>query len=57
MKESKLMVKSLVRGSIIAILAMNLVENFEIGVLGYSFVIYAMLMKCYNLVARELINA
>ena len=46
-------IKPILRGSIIAFLSMNLVENFEIGVLGYSMVVYAMLMKSFNVVARQ----
>jgi hypothetical protein len=53
MKESVLMVKPLIRGLIIGILAINLQENFEIGTLGYSMVVYAMSMKCFNVVIRQ----
>ena len=45
--------KPILRGLILAILAMNLQENFEIATLGYSMVIYAMSMKCFNVVARQ----
>ena len=41
------------RGSILAILAMNLQENFEIATLGYSMVVYALAMKGFNVVARQ----
>jgi hypothetical protein len=51
------MVKPILRGVILAILAMNLQENFEIATLGYSMVVYAMTMKCFNVVARQLENA
>ena len=54
MKESEMMVRSLIRGSIIAILTMNLVENFEIATIGYSMVIYAMTMKAFNVGIRRL---
>ena len=53
MNESILMVKPLMRGIILAILAINLQENFEIATLGYSMVLYAMSMKCFNVVARQ----
>ena len=52
-KESELMVKSLLRGTILAILTMNLVENFEIATLGYSMIIYAVAMKSFNVLSRE----
>ena len=57
MKESELMVKSSIRGIIIAILFLGLLENFTIGALGYSLVIYAMLMKCYNRNVHLLIDS
>ena len=56
MKESKLMVRSIMRGSIIAFLSMNLLENFEIATLGYSMIIYAMTMKAVNVGVRRLEN-
>ena len=56
MNQSK-MVKQLTRGSIIAFLSMNLLENFEIATLGYSMVIYAMTMKAVNVGIRRLENA
>ncbi len=56
-KESKLMVKPLLRGTILAILAMNLQENFEIATLGYSMVVYAMTMKAVNVGIRKLQDA
>lgn len=52
MNQSK-MVKQLTRGSIIAFLSMNLLENFEIATLGYSMVVYSLTMKCFNVVARQ----
>ena len=45
--------KPIIRGSILAFLSMNLQENFEIATLGYSMVVYAMLMKSFNVVARQ----
>ena len=51
------MVKPLMRGIILAILAMNLVGNFEIATLGYSMVIYILTMKCFNVVAMQVQNA
>ena len=53
MNESTKMVKPLIRGAIIAILTMNLVEKFEISTLGYSTVVYALAMKGFNVVARQ----
>ena len=53
MNESILMVKPLMRGIILAILAINLQENFEIATLGYSMVVYSLTMKCFNVVARQ----
>ena len=53
MNESTKMVKPLIRGAIIAILTMNLVEKFEISTLGYSMIIYALTMKAVNVVARQ----
>ena len=53
MNESILMVKPLMRGIILAILAINLQENFEIATLGYSMVLYSLTMKCFNVVARQ----
>ncbi len=40
----------------LAILAMNLQENFEIATLGYSMIIYAMTMKAFNVGVRRLEN-
>ena len=54
MKESEMMVRSLIRGSIIAILTMNLVENFEISTLGWSMVLYAVAMKSSNVILNQL---
>ena len=48
------MVRSLIRGSIIAILTMNLVENFEISTLGWSMVLYAVAMKSSNVILNQL---
>ncbi len=45
--------KPILRGLILAILAINLQENFELATLGYSMVLYAMSMKCFNVVARQ----
>ena len=56
MNESILMVKPLMRGIILAILAINLQENFEIATLGYSMVVYSLSMKCFNVVARHLME-
>jgi len=52
-----MMVKALIRGAIIAILTMNLLENFEIATLGYSMIIYALTMKAVNVGIRRLENA
>jgi hypothetical protein len=52
-----MMVKALIRGAIIAILTMNLLENFEIATLGYSMIIYALTMKAVNVGVRRLENA
>jgi hypothetical protein len=52
-----MMVKALIRGAIIAILTMNLLENFEISTLGYSMIIYALTMKAVNVGVRRLENA
>ena len=49
--------KPILRGSILAFLSINLLENFEIATLGYSMVIYAMAMKAVNLGLRKLENA
>lgn len=57
MNESTKMVKPLIRGAIIAILTMNLVEKFEISTLGYSMIIYALTMKAVNVGIRRLENA
>ena len=57
MNESTKMVKSLIRGIILATLAMNLLENFEISTLGYSMIIYALTMKAVNVGIRRLENA
>ena len=46
----KIMEKDLIS---IAILAINLQENFEIATLGYSMVLYSLTMKCFNVVARQ----
>mgnify|MGYP000134450711 FL=1 len=51
-----MMVKALIRGAIIAILTMNLLENFEIATLGYSMIIYALTMKAVNVGVRRLEN-
>tara|TARA_R110001606_G_scaffold395999_1_gene569311 strand:- start:318 stop:488 length:171 start_codon:yes stop_codon:yes gene_type:complete len=51
------MVKPLMRGIILAILAMNLQENFEIATLGYSMIIYSLTMKSFNLLATQVQNA
>ena len=56
MNESTKMVKPLIRGIILATLAMNLLENFEISTLGYSMVVYALAMKGFNVIAREVQN-
>ncbi len=48
--------KPILRGSMLAILAMNLQENFEIATLGYSMIIYAMTMKAFNVGVRRLEN-
>ncbi len=56
-KESELMVKSLLRGIILAILSMNLVGNFEIATLGYSMVVYSLTMKSFNLLVKQVQNA
>tara|TARA_R110001632_G_scaffold183109_1_gene303196 strand:- start:522 stop:692 length:171 start_codon:yes stop_codon:yes gene_type:complete len=47
------MVKPLMRGLILAILAINLQENFEIATLGYSMVIYSLTMKCFSLLVKQ----
>ena len=52
-----MMVKALIRGIILAILTMNLLENFEIATLGYSMIIYALTMKAVNVGVRRLENA
>lgn len=57
MNESTKMVKPLIRGAIIAILTMNLLENFEIATLGYSMIIYSLTMKAVNVGIRRLENA
>ena len=49
--------KMIVRGFILAILAMNLVGNFEIATLGYSMVIYSLTMKSFNLLVKQVQNA
>ena len=49
--------KPILRGTMLAFLFMNLLENFEIAVLGYSMVIYAMSMKAVNVGIRRLENA
>lgn len=51
-----MMVKALIRGIILAILTMNLLENFEIATLGYSMIIYALTMKAVNVGVRRLEN-
>jgi hypothetical protein len=53
-KEIKMMVKSLLRGIILAILTMNLVGNFEISTLGWSMVLYAVAMKSSNVILNQL---
>jgi len=57
MNESIMMAKPLVRGVILAILTMNLLENFEIATIGYSMIIYAMTMKAFNVGVRRLGDA
>jgi len=57
MNESTKMVKPLIRGAIVAILTMNLLENFEIATLGYSMIIYSLTMKAVNVGVRRLENA
>ena len=51
-----MMVKALIRGAIIAILTMNLLENFEISTIGYSMIIYALTMKDVNVSDRRMEN-